>query len=99
MAANIRWQSQKDIIAARAEDAKKKLKTQPELVAPGADTGWLDNKGEYDATMAREMRETEKHGAIEVGQWSEGPPPITKIEVVYVDKQLIVNHDQQDNNR
>ncbi len=88
VAQNLRWQAQKDIIHERAEAAK----LNPEA-PPGASTGWLDNKNEYDAAMAREMRETEKHGAIEVGQWSEGPPPVTRIEIEYVDKQLIVQHE------
>lgn len=86
MAQNERWTSQKEIVRARAKRAKE----DPELAAvPGATTGWIDNKGEYDASLAKEMRDTEKHGAIEVGQWNEGSPPAAKIEIVYEEKQLI----------
>lgn len=91
IAANDRWAAQKTIVAQRARRAKD----DPSLAAvPGAETGWVTDKGEYDVGLAKEMRDTEKHGAIEVGQWQEGGAPASKIEIVYADKQLIINHNQ-----
>jgi hypothetical protein len=91
IAANDRWAAQKTIVAQRA----KRAKADPELEKiPGATTGWVTDKGEYDAALAKEMRDTEKHGAIEVGQWNEGGAPASKIEIVYADKQLIINHNE-----
>lgn len=88
-AMNDRWAAQKTIVSQRAQRAK----LDPEIEKiPGATTGWVTDKGEYDAALAKEMRDTEKHGAIEVGQWQEGGAPASKIEIVYADKQLIVNH-------
>ncbi len=92
IAANDRWAAQKTIVGQRAKRAKE----DPELQKiPGAETGWVNDKGEYDANLAKEMRDTEKHGAIEVGQWNEGTTPPSKIEIVYAKKQLIIEHDQQ----
>ncbi len=92
IAANERWAAQKTIVAQRAKRAKE----DPEVAkVPGAETGWVNEKGEYDAPLAKEMRDTEKHGAIEAGQWNEGGTPASKIEIVYADKQLIINHNQQ----
>lgn len=88
-AANDRWQAQQEIIRARAHEARE----NPDKAAiPGAKTGWLNNNLEFDAQLSKEMRETEKHGAIEVGQWQEGAPPVQKIEIVYADKNLIYNN-------
>lgn len=92
IAANERWAAQKTIVAQRAKRAKE----NPELEkVPGATTGWVTDKGEYDVALAKEMRDTEKQGAIEVGQWQEGGAPASKIEIVYADKQLIINHNEQ----
>jgi hypothetical protein len=92
IAANDRWAAQKTIVAQRAQRAK----LDPNLQSvPGAATGWVTDKGEYDAALAKEMRDTEKHGAIEVGQWNEGGAPASKIEIVYAKKQLIIEHDRQ----
>ena len=91
IAGNERWAAQKTIVAQRAKRAKE----DPELEKiPGATTGWVTDKGEFDSALAKEMRDTEKQGAIEVGQWNEGGAPPTKINIVYAEKQLIVNHDQ-----
>lgn len=91
IAANDRWAAQKTLVSQRAKRARE----DPNLAnVPGATTGWVTDNGEYDAALAKEMRDTEKHGAIEVGQWQEGGSPPTKINIVYAEKQLIVNHDQ-----
>lgn len=87
-AANDRWNAQKQIVKARASKAA----TLPEEEqVPGQATGWLNQNLEYDVALSKEMRETEKQGAIEVGQWQEGAAPAQKIVVTYAEKQLILN--------
>lgn len=88
---NENYNSQLQIIEERAQ--REQAKPAEERV-PGGATGWLNNNLEYDAVLARSQADLMKSAAIEMGQWQENAAPITKIEVSYADKQLIINQDR-----
>lgn len=91
-AQNKRWQAAQQLQDERA----KACAANPELQSiPGATTGLIDPQTKkFDDGIFNAQASVEKHAAIEMGQWNENNTTPTKIEIVYVDKQLVMPQDR-----